>query len=233
MSTSRYLGSRTSSSIGWTSSSIGRLTIRHEVDTRSSFAGEIVADFNPNRISFSGGASVKPRVNASPEFETASVELGEYDYQPTTLRISLLFDTSEDPDDRNVLKHTTRVAALLRPLPKSSRSPLCQLWWGRYTLIQGVLTSLSQEFTLFHPDGTPVRATLECTFTECGESELQLSRRTFGRSGFWIVLPGDTLQTISNRFFGTPVRWRDIALYNGITNPRAIFPGQFLLIPAL
>lgn len=233
MSTSRYQGSVTRFSVGWTSTALGRLTIRHEVDRKSGFVGEIVAGFNPNRITFSGGAAVNPRVTASPESDSASVELTEYTYQPTTLRISLLFDTTEDRDDPNVLKQTTQVVALLRPLPRSSRSPLCQLWWGSYTLLQGVLTGLSQEYTLFHPDGTPVRATLDCTFTESGESDLKLSRRSGGAgSRFCIVRLGDTLQTISSRVYGTPARWRDIALYNGLANPRALFPGQLLLLPA-
>lgn len=229
MSESRYQGSSTTFSIGWTPTALGRLSIRHE--TPAGFFGEITAGFNPNRISFSGNATVNQRVTASPEVEGPDVQLTEYTYQPTTLRISLLFDTSED-DDPNVLKHTTQIVALLRPLPGNSRPPMCQLWWGAYVLLQGVLTSLSQEYTLFRPDGTPVRATLDCTFTESGESSLKLSRKTSGLGvQFCVVRLGDTLQTIAHRVYGTPTRWREIALFNGLSNPRALLPGMLLLLP--
>lgn len=39
---------------------------------------------------------------------------------------------------------------------------------------------------------------------------------------------GDTLWSISIRFYGTPNRWHDIKRWNGITDVRALHAGQFL-----
>ncbi len=43
---------------------------------------------------------------------------------------------------------------------------------------------------------------------------------------------GDTLQSISTKFYGTPSRWQDIAFANNIVDPSSIRPGDLLLIPA-
>lgn len=240
MTIAKYLGSGTTATVIGGSQAMGRLKIYYETSAESGFVGSIEALFNPNRLAFSGSAPAESRVSASARLDTADVELTNFDFQPTTLQISLLFDTSEaddgstlDGDDRrNVLEHTTRVVALLRPMPQATRPPRCILRWGRYQLLQGVLTQLSQEFTRFLPDGTPVRANLQCSFTECDESPRRLKGR--GATGFsriYIVRLGDTLQTIAARQYGNPMRWRDIALANGIDNPRALLPGMPLRLP--
>lgn len=233
MSVTRYQGSNISNSVSSTAAETGRLMIHHEVSSTSGFVGEIPARFNPNKLSFSVSSTVKSRVNASPEVDTQEVEQTSFDFQPTTLQIALLFDTAEETgSDANVLKHTTRVVALMRAMPQASRPPLCQLWWGKYLLLQGYLTSLSQEFTLFSADGTPVRANLNCTFTESGAYKHTLTRasHSFGLR-LYVVLLGDTLQSIASEVYGSAARWRDIALYNGISNPRTVFPGRLLVLP--
>ena len=45
------------------------------------------------------------------------------------------------------------------------------------------------------------------------------------------VQPGDSLEKISRKFYGTITEWKRIADANGITNPRSLKIGQELLIP--
>jgi nucleoid-associated protein YgaU len=236
----RYLGSGTTASVSGGSQALGRLKIFHETSAASGFVGEISALFNPNRLTFTGQAPVESRVASAARLDTAGVELTDFDFQPTTLQISLMFDTSEakagayqsSRDAINVLEHTTQIVALMRPMAKATRPPRCVLRWGRYQLLQGVLTQLSQEFTRFMPDGTPVRATLQCTFTEDDDNPRRLKGAgMLGLSRLYIVRLGDTLQTISARQYGTPMRWREIALANGIENPRLLIPGFILSLP--
>jgi nucleoid-associated protein YgaU len=42
---------------------------------------------------------------------------------------------------------------------------------------------------------------------------------------------GETLTLLADRFYGDVELWRDIADYNGVTDPRTIAAGTRLLIP--
>ena len=46
-----------------------------------------------------------------------------------------------------------------------------------------------------------------------------------------VVQRGDTLWSVSRRFYGNGNRWREIAQANGITNERRLIIGQTLIIP--
>jgi nucleoid-associated protein YgaU len=220
---------------------LGRLVIRYQ----SGEYPEIQALFNPNRLTLRGSSTVKSRANTAQGKRSAS--LSDYSYEPLSLSVSLFFDTSEAAaggalasllgagggnSGSSVLAHTTAVAALLRPVPGQTRPPICELWWGRYQILCGVLSSLSQSFTHFLADGTPVRATLDCEFREVDEAPL--SRPTAAAVGVTrqhIVGLGETLQSIAVAAYGNAARWRDIAVANNISNPRAVFPGRPLKIP--
>lgn len=231
MTITRYQGSSVQSYQGGTASALGRLVILHELADTSGFVGEVRALFNPARLEFVAGSTVKAPGSVAPDVAAADDRV-DYVFQKTTLRIDLLFDTSEQTGDRaNVLEHTTRVVALAHPMPRTRRPPRCQLWWGRYVLLQGVLSGVSQSYTLFRPDGTPVRATLGCTFTEVDHPELRLTRGAASVARVRVVCLGDTLQAIAAEVYGDARRWRDIALFNDITNPRALVPGRLLRLP--
>ena len=44
---------------------------------------------------------------------------------------------------------------------------------------------------------------------------------------------GETLSSISAAVFRDPAHWREIAVANGITDPRALAPGTVLTVPRL
>jgi nucleoid-associated protein YgaU len=98
-----------------------------------------------------------------------------------------------------------------------------------------VLTGLSQRYTLFLPNGTPVRATLACEFAQVTSAayarvgELHSSDVVKTR----LVRRHDTLQSLAADEYGDPALWRPIALANGIVNPRGLRPGTMLTIPKL
>lgn len=48
-----------------------------------------------------------------------------------------------------------------------------------------------------------------------------------------VVVAGDTLWDLAQRFYGNPFRYREIAAANNIANPSLIFPGQVLVIPGI
>ncbi|MGH8571151.1 MAG: LysM peptidoglycan-binding domain-containing protein, partial [Gammaproteobacteria bacterium] len=114
--------------------------------------------------------------------------------------------------------------------------PVCHLSWGTFTdIFTGVLTQLDQRFTLFLSDGTPVRATLSCSFLEFQTRAHRRAREMNSADVVKtrVVRRHDTLHSIAAEEYRDPSRWRHIASANGILNPRELKPGTVLTIPKL
>jgi len=159
------------------------------------------------------------------------------------LSMDLFFDTYEIKQD--VRLHTGNFAKLLVVSTKDDntgkRPPKVQLSWGPANPdsgfpFVGVLESLKQSFTLFTPEGMPVRAKLTVSFKEFAlpVDELQKEPR---RSSFplqvYTVKAGDTLSGIAGVLWKDPFKWRLLAEANEIDNPRALTPAQTLIVPAI
>jgi hypothetical protein len=113
--------------------------------------------------------------------------------------------------------------------------PLLVISWSSLTF-RCVLARVNQKFTMFDTDGKPVRARLTCTFNEVIDPEQEareVNRQTADFSKVHVVTQGELLIDIANRFYNDPQAWRPIAIRNDIDNPRAIFPGQSLIVPSL
>ncbi|HKE97537.1 MAG TPA: LysM peptidoglycan-binding domain-containing protein [Actinomycetes bacterium] len=225
-----------------------RLTIERE-------RGEpFEALFNPHEISVSGSASWEQEIPASYAGQTeATVDLEFRSVAAETLSIELFFDTYESRkamsfkdtlvalvptvlsqrESTDVRRHTRKVAELVEVDQHLHRPPLCQLRWGAFDIFTGVMTSLDQRFTLFLDDGTPVRATLTCSFLglsmDYKAKELQSSDVTKTR----VVRRNDTLHSLAAEEYRDPALWRHIARANGVVNPRDLKPGTVLVIPRL
>lgn len=194
----------------------------------------IEALFNPNQIAIATSANWAPQPTKKGDAPIRQFTHGN----GATLTVDLFFDTFEVGADvrRN---HTDRIAQLLTVENNGElgRPPLCWLMWGKQgVFFEGVLESLNQRFTLFLENGTPVRATLSCTFREWRSNE-EDKRRQAAKSAndpkAHTVKRGETLSSIASEHYGDPTAWRTIASANGIDDPRALNPGTVLTIPPL
>lgn len=200
-------------------------------------ANPIVALFNPNRLVFNKSANWQKQGAAqrdNPELQFTNAE-------PRTLNLDLLFDTYDTPsaNKEDVRTHTDKLFHLttVEKHGDKHRPPVCRLRWGSVGIFfQGVLESLEQQFTLFMEDGTPVRATLRCTFKEWRTNYDDLNHQKPESSDvakIRIVKRGETLSRIAAEEYLNPGLWRPIAIENGIDDPRSMTPGTVLLIPTL
>ena len=166
-----------------------------------------------------------------------------------TLTMELFFDTyspssrhrSVQPRD-DVRKYTRRLADLLNIDPALHAPPVCQFVWGgplgspEGIQFKAIIERLTQKFTMFLEDGTPVRATLNVTFKEyktVAEQLKEVGRESSDRTKRRIVKEGDSLWMFAAVEYGEPRLWREIARENGIVNPLELVPGTELVIPAL
>lgn len=227
--------------------SISKLTINYEKYKTGSYLGKLEALFNPSQLVFSKKVHWT-KDNPLPEGETQSWTT-LYDHtDPETLSVNLFFDVYEEVgawksnplfmifmSKPTVLDYMKSLAELARYDEELHQPPTCMLQWGKVKLFTGVLTDLKQTYTMFLDDGTPVRATADCTFTEVAmdsdATRYELHSPDVDKT--YVVRPGDTLDMIAAQLYDDRRQWRAIAEANGIDNPRILVPGQILHIPKL
>jgi nucleoid-associated protein YgaU len=161
-----------------------------------------------------------------------------------TLEMELFLDTYEEhrvgsrlqnragEDVRQVMRQITD----LMNIEASTHAPPVLLFTWASLSFTCVLARASQQFTMFLPDGTPVRARLRVTFNEFRNVDLEakeIKRETVDFSTFRVVADGDTLSGIAAETYGNPKLWRAIALRNRIDDPRRLVPGARLIVPPL
>lgn len=110
-----------------------------------------------------------------------------------------------------------------------------KLSWAQLQF-QCVLTSLKITYTLFKPDGTPIRAKVAVTFLSFA-SEKQLAAEVNKTSPDLThrvtVLAGDTLPALCHRIYGNSGYYLKVAGYNRLAGFRSLRPGMELVFPPL
>lgn len=160
-----------------------------------------------------------------------------------TLKLSLVFDTYEDEKEKDVSLTTNKLWKLMetrtRREPDGTKKvspPDVVFEWGVF-LFTAVITNMTQKFTLFLENGTPVRAKVDVTFTQYKDSNDYPGQNPTSGGGpteqIWRVVQGDRLDTIAANVYGDPTKWRLIAERNDIINPLNLRGGQNISIPQL
>jgi Contractile injection system tube protein/LysM domain len=97
-----------------------------------------------------------------------------------------------------------------------------------------IVESIKQKFTLFSPEGIPLRATLSVALREyktLDEQLAQLNLTSPDRTHSHVTRSGDTLSSIAAQYYRSPGDWRSVADANAIEDPRRLAVGAFLTIP--
>jgi hypothetical protein len=150
-----------------------------------------------------------------------------------TLEMELFFDTYEQR--RDVRDETQRIVKLLDIDANLHAPPVLMVSWASLQF-RCVLARVNQEFNMFLDDGRPVRARLTVTFNEfinLDREGKEIKRQTATFSKVHIVTQGELLSGIADKFYENPLMWRPIAIASELGDPRSIFAGQTLQIPAL
>lgn len=193
--------------------------------------------FNPGEYTFTKQNAWVPGGSAGRDMPQLEFESG----RPATLQMQLFFDTyAEQADVRE--RYTDGIwrlmmveQKLMDPKTGKARPPMVRFQWGRSWSFDAVITTITQRFTLFLSDGTPVRATLDVTFQQVKDTgQLKPQNPTSGGTGgerVWTVSSGDSLLSIAYEVYGDPGKWRLIADANRLTEVRSLPAGLVLEIP--
>ena len=174
--------------------------------------------------------------------------------QAEKLTIELFFDTTEKGTGyfaTSVTTLTDKIFQLVRFDPDAHAPPIVTFQWNhhipgdsldsrmssqRRNSFIGVIESIRQKFTLFSPEGIPLRATLNLVLREYRSLDTQLKQLKLAspdRTRSHVVRGGETLSGIAAQEWGRPEQWREIANANEIEDPRRMHPGTFLDIPVI
>lgn len=110
------------------------------------------------------------------------------------------------------------------------------LVWGTEIRFRCVLTNLDINYTLFHSDGSPIRAKASCTFLDYVAKEERLAkenRRSPDLTHYRKVKQGDRLDLMTHRIYNNPSYFMQVARVNGLTTIRELKPGTELYFPPI
>jgi hypothetical protein len=154
----------------------------------------------------------------------------------TKLAFDLWFDvTAPQPDGReedDVRRLTQDVVYFMRPNEELEGAPPgVRFLWGTF-LFEGVMDSVNETLEFFSEDGRPLRAGVTVNLSQ---QEIQFkfgeplspglgTTPSPGSTPQETARAGDSVQDIAARE-GRPEDWQDIALANGIENPRQVPAG--------
>lgn len=163
--------------------------------------------------------------------------------ESATITLNLFFDTTATGEDvrtvyTNKLWDLTLITpGKVDPDSHTGRPPRCMFEWGEAWSFEAVVTSITQSFTMFLGDGTPVRATVDLALKQAADpgrfpAQNPTSGGVAGHKTH-IVEQRETLDLIASREYGQSRHWRFIADANGITDPMRVRPGTLLTLPPL
>jgi Contractile injection system tube protein len=184
-----------------------------------------------NDVSAQGSSGGTPRYNKTP---SRKVDL-ELVFDGTGVVPSKIPGVLPFMGD-GVAEQLTKFKALVYDFDGKIHSPkFLELVWGKFVFTCR-LTSLSITYTLFKPDGTPLRARANANFKSYNdELELSLSANTNSPdlSHVLTVRAGDLLPLMCYDIYGSSAYYSEVARVNGLSDFRNLVVGTQLLFPPL
>jgi len=110
-----------------------------------------------------------------------------------------------------------------------------QIFWGKLQF-EGALSSINYSYTLFQPDGSPLRAKANCTFqgTKTGEQiALEENLSSSDLTHLHEVKEGDNLPLLAQKVYGNSELYLEIARVNKLINFRRLQAGTRVSLPPI
>jgi nucleoid-associated protein YgaU len=196
--------------------------------------------FNPTEYSFERSNSYK----ATPVPGLSSPLLQFVNGESDHLSMDLFLDDYTDPQGPTSLQLKEsdpvgkRLAALSKLLEidrELHAPPPVRFNWGPMEFA-AVIEKLGRKVTMFHPDGTPARATLSVSFKEYRTLRQQLEdprRQSADKTKRRVVVGRQALWWIAATEYDDAGEWTRIAEANDLDDPREIEAGDWLTLPPI
>lgn len=203
--------------------------------TFSGKVGMYEAMINPNEITLK--RKVEYNSQQAPDLSNPSAK---YKYTPAaTLSFKLVLDCTGVVDSKrlDLPQEIEDLQHLVYDYQGDIHRPyFVMLRWGIGQVFKGVLTSFDTTYTLFDPDGVPLRATVSMNFVSFLDPKAvakEDEKASPDMTHTIHVVAGDTLPGISLRVYNSPDYSVQIAQFNGLDKVRSLKPGMTLTCPPL
>jgi nucleoid-associated protein YgaU len=157
--------------------------------------------------------------------------------KPQEYSFEFTFDgTGVSSDKKDVADEIERFLAVTGKINSDTHRPLfLQISWGSL-ISRCVLKSAEITYSLFKPDGYPLRAKVRASFAENIDDTLRTAEE--GKSSpdlthYRVVKDGDTLPLMTYRIYRNSSYYLEVARLNNLTNFRKLEPGMTLRFPPL
>ncbi len=170
----------------------------------------------------------------------------------TTLSMDLFFDSTEGGTGAAALPVTDEVEKFHKLVSIKGdlhHPPLVRVTWGDNfpgasfgeadqagQSFTAVVLSVSRRFTLFNPDGKPLRAVVSVSlkqFATVADQVLAINYQSADHTRLHVVQEGENLPLIAYDAYGDARKWRVIAQHNDLADVRRLTPGATLELPPL
>jgi nucleoid-associated protein YgaU len=220
------------------------------LDARGNVVARMDVQFNPTEYSTSKGAQIAEI--AIPGIDSPILQFIRGTNEQVTLE--LFFDTTDSgmaAGARRVTELTDQFYALVKMSGEEHAPPRCRFGWGdsfpglvhqsgavigKRKTFQCIVETIQQKFTLFSPQGVPLRARLTLTLREYKTLEQQLKTlnlQTADHTRVHVVQRGETLPYIAYVAYKNAGQWRVIAEANDLRDVRHLTPGMVLQLPPI
>jgi len=116
------------------------------------------------------------------------------------------------------------------------RPNFVKVQWGEDIVFDGVLESFDTSFTLFKPDGTPLRAKVSLAFSEYidpSTAENEASKSSPDMTHLVDVVDGDTMPNLCHRIWDDSTLFVQAAKFNKLNKFRNLKGGQRVMFPPI
>jgi len=232
---------------------MAKLTFQRLDLSKNPVGSPLEVPYNPTEYTFSKAAQFAEISIPGLDAPVLQFVRGEAE----TLALELFFDSTDQrgtgagapelalDDDPMIL--ADRLYRLVRIEGELHTPPLVRVTWGNHlpgpTLgeeirpapsFDCVVLSVDRRFTLFNPDGVPLRTMVSLQLREYRTMEEQLRElnlQSADHTRVHVVRRGDNLPLIAWDAYGDPARWPLIAEHNDLAGVRDLEPGTVLQIP--
>ncbi len=203
---------------------------------KDDYSGEYFSEFemqvNPNNIKF--GKTIQQNTSSTPG--TGSPNKKYAKHKETTFSFDVLLDATGVISIINIKDEVKKLEDTVYKLNSGTHEPnYVLISWGDF-IYKGVLTSLNYDYTLFSPEGQPLRVKASLTFDghmSLEEAAVVENKQSPDLSRLITLKAGESLPYWCGKIYGDASYCTDVARYNHLTGFRHIEPGTKIMFPPL
>lgn len=198
--------------------------------------GEIEFFLNPEQIQVTKSVAIEQAKDATPQ----KIESKPAGTNPITMDLGTVWFDTYDTRKNVRTEYIDTLEKTMDPHETTHHVPAVYFCWGNFSseskMVDEYLFYVEQldvTYSMFLPNGTPVRASVKIKLKQCNHKDVQVKKESPDHAKLYTIRRGDTLQGIAMAEYDDPREWRRIADSNSITDPLMLAPGTKLLIPPI